>query len=240
MAPLYHSIDAMIEMIEPSQRVIIKDIYTDNQTLFRQASGSSHNHQNWVGGYIDHVAECMNLAIQFYLSLNACRELDFSLSEALVVMFLHDIEKPWRYRITETGELETIAGMQDKAARALHRDETIARYGLILNKRQLNAMRYVEGELDDYTPTQRMMWPLAAFCHLCDVWSARGWANYPLPSGDPWLGSRRITDNEPREIKICPQCGSVVNATKKVQGRLSDKTYTAKGLFCTNPECVKT
>lgn len=208
MAPIYHSIEAIIEMIEPSQRKVIQQILEDNKELFSIALGSSHNHQNWQGGYLDHVTECMNLAIQFYLSLNTCRDLDFPLSEALVVMFLHDIEKPWRYKLNEeTGQLETIAGMQDKAARAENRYATIVNYGLELNARQLNAMKYVEGELDDYTPNQRIMWPLAAFCHLCDVWSARGWPNYPSTYSDSWPGAKRVTDIQPGR-RICKNCGS--------------------------------
>jgi hypothetical protein len=233
VTPIYHSLDAMIEMIEPKQRSVVKEILRDNQTLFGKASGSSHNHQTWPGGYLDHVTECMNLAIQFYLTLKLCRPLDFDLSEALVVMFLHDIEKPWRYQLNkETGQLETIPGMQDKAARAQNRNETIARYGLVLNARQLNAMKYVEGELDDYTPKQRMMWPLAAFCHLCDVWSARGWPNYPQAYGDPWPGAKRVTDIQVSK-RICENCGSSMDRRFKDQD-----TYNPIGYWlCQNDMC---
>jgi hypothetical protein len=223
----------MIDMIDLEQRKSIKLILEDNRELFSQSSGSSCNHQAWTGGYIDHVTECMNLAIQFYLTLNVCRSLEFSLSEALVVMFLHDIEKPWRYKPNqETGQFETIPGLEDKAARAGNRNDTIASYGLQLNARQLNAMKYVEGELDDYTPKKRKMWPLAAFCHLCDVWSARGWPNFPQAYNDYWPGARRVTD-ETASQTICPDCGSVMLVT--------DPTEQEVGLIrhCTNSSCSK-
>lgn len=238
MPSIQCSLDQAIDLIDKNQRDIVRQMLIDNLELFLQSSGSSNNHQNWQGGYLDHVAEVMNLAIEDYKMLNSLRPLTFTLSEALVVLFLHDIEKPWRYQINqETGALETIPGMQDKQARAENRNETIAKYGLILNPQQLNAMKYVEGELDDYTPKQRMMWPLAAFCHRQDVWSARGWPNYPLPSGDPWLGARRVTDNEARTVLVCRFCGSIIEQSKEVQGMHSDQVYKVGGLFCCNAEC---
>ncbi|MCA9623710.1 MAG: hypothetical protein KC731_32030 [Myxococcales bacterium] len=32
---------------------------------------------------------------------------------------------------------------------------------------------------------RRMMGPLAAFCHMCDVASARLWFDHPMAEGDP-------------------------------------------------------
>lgn len=238
MPPVQYSLDQTIELIDKSQRDIVRQILIDNLDLFLQSLGSSHSHQSWLGGYLDHVTEIMNLAIEDYKMLNSLRPLSFTLSEALVVLFLHDIEKPWRYHINEeTGELETIVGMQNKSERAINRNITIARYGLVLNTQQINAMKYVEGELDDYSPNMRMMWPLAAFCHRQDVWSARGWPNYPLPSADPWLGARRITDNKVRTVLICHYCGSVLDQIKEVQANYTDEVFKVGGLFCSNSIC---
>lgn len=235
MPPINRSLDQLIDLIDKKQRDTIKQILVDNQELFRVAHGSSHNHQNWPGGYLDHVTECMNLAADFYMLLNSKRKLDFTLSEALVVLFLHDIEKPWRYRLNEeSGQLETIPEMLDKPARAQNRNQTIASYGLVLNTRQLNAMKYVEGELDDYTPSRRMMWPLAAFCHLCDVWSARGWPNFPATYNDPWLGAKRITDIQPSK-RICQDCGSYMDRRFKDQ----DSDNPAGYWLCQNNDCNK-
>jgi hypothetical protein len=35
------------------------------------------------------------------------------------------------------------------------------------------------------------MSPLAAFCHMCDVASARLWHDHPWPRDDPWAGAAR-------------------------------------------------
>ncbi len=60
------------------------------------APGSSRNHQAWEGGYADHVRETMNIACQLYRLFNELRGLPFLLADALTVMFLHDIEKPFK------------------------------------------------------------------------------------------------------------------------------------------------
>ncbi|MEB3340037.1 hypothetical protein, partial [Okeania sp.] len=67
----------------------------ENRQLFQTVRGSTHNHQAWVGGYIDHIQEVMNIAYSFYHHLNGLRTLPFSLSDVLLVTFLHDLEKPW-------------------------------------------------------------------------------------------------------------------------------------------------
>jgi predicted RNA-binding Zn-ribbon protein involved in translation (DUF1610 family) len=68
-------------------------------------------------------------------------------------------------------------------------------------------MRYVEGEFDDYSNQQRAMWPLAAFCHSCDVLSARLWPEYPRPN-DPWQGAARLSGDSRTWPDVCPTCGS--------------------------------
>lgn len=46
-------------------------------------------------------------------------------------------------------------------------------YDIALTPQQENALRYVEGEGDDYSSERRVMNELAAFYHMCDVASAR-------------------------------------------------------------------
>src|SRR5262249_9207094 len=69
----------------------------EHNDLFWSARGSSHNHQAWAGGYAHHVREVMNVAVVLYDALGQLRPLPFSLSDALVVLFVHDLEKPWAY-----------------------------------------------------------------------------------------------------------------------------------------------
>jgi len=150
-------------------------LLSDNAQRLLEAPGSSHNHQAWPGGYLDHVLEVMNIATALYASLSEWRSLPFKLPDALLVLFLHDLEKPWKKDFD----------LKAKTARALFREKKIAEYEFALTPEQQNALAYVEGEGDDYSSSQRVMNEMAAFCHACDVISARIWHNFPTKGETP-------------------------------------------------------
>lgn len=147
----------------------------DYLTVFAKAPGSGHNHQAWEGGYLDHVVETMNIACQLYHAFQnpGCkRYMPFTLADALTVMFLHDLEKPFK-RFNKLFKLET------KQERRDFRDKIVRERGITLSEAQQNALRYVEGVPDsEYTAGERTMGELAAFCHCCDILSARLWYEY--------------------------------------------------------------
>ena len=179
MLRLDRTVEEMLALVPEPNRTACLRILDDNRDLFMTVPGSTHNHQAWPGGYLDHVQEVMNIAFELFVRLFLCRPLHFSCADALLVLFLHDIEKPWKYRLGADGHLEHIPELRSKAAQHEFRARKLAEYGIVLTDDQANAMRYVEGELDDYTNRRRVMGPLAAFCHLCDVTSARIWYDYP-------------------------------------------------------------
>lgn len=192
--PAYETLGELLEQISGKNGQACRKIYQDFEELFKSAPGSSHNHQSWPGGYYDHVTEVMNLAALLYESLNSARPLPFDKSDALLVMFLHDLEKPFKYIMDDTGQLTRSSEITDKATNAAKRNEIIQQYGIELNAQQSNAMQFVEGVRDkDYKQNARTMGELAALCHSADILSARLWYNYPLPEGkDEWNGAQRI------------------------------------------------
>lgn len=190
----YFSIEELIDMIDSPHREACKRILQDNRLLFQRVQGSKHNHQAWAGGYFDHVQEIMNIARELYYVMNALRPLPFSLSDALLVVFLHDIEKPWKYALNVDGRLDEIEVLRSKEAQHQFRAKKLKEYGIVLTPDQQNGLRYVEGELSDYSGWERKMGPLAALCHLADVASARIWFDHPLVQGDPWQGAGRVRD----------------------------------------------
>lgn len=187
----YASIDDLVQLITEPNRTAIKRILADNRALFRKAQGSTHNHQAWPGGYLDHVTEVMNVAKVLYWTLDTLRPLPFSLSDILLVVFLHDIEKPWKYEIGPDGQLQHKATMLTKADHQRFRMAKLTEYGVVLNDDHENGLKYAEGELDDYSSRERKMRPLAALAHLCDVTSARVWFDHPAHTDDPWKGAKR-------------------------------------------------
>lgn len=189
--PDYKPLEELIGMIdEPNGSACLK-ILGDNKTIFGHSQGSVNNHQAWDGGYLDHVQEAMNIALLLYGPLNNARELPFTLSDALAVLYLHDLEKPWKYEQDSDGKLRHRRGLDTKTAHHQFRKQKIEEYGVKLNAGQENALKYVEGELDDYTNQRRVMNELAAFCHACDNLSARLWFNHPLEASDAWAGAKR-------------------------------------------------
>jgi len=48
----------------------------------------------------------MNIATELYKNLGSHRPLSFSLSDALLILFLHDLEKPWKYAGNEQQKAE--------------------------------------------------------------------------------------------------------------------------------------
>lgn len=192
--PNYLPLHDLVMQIDGPNGDACWQIYRDHADLFHAAPGSLHNHQTWPGGYADHVADAMNIAATLYDSLAATdRWLPFSKSDALLVMYLHDLEKPFKYAIDADGNLTDNPNIPDKASRAAKRLEVMEAYGIELNEQQANAIKYVEGIRDqDYTPNARLMGELAALCHCADVLSARLWYNYPAPEGqDQWGRAQR-------------------------------------------------
>jgi hypothetical protein len=165
----YLSFVALLALIPKPNYTKFWEIIHDHKEKIVKGLGSSHNHQNWPGGYLDHIVETMNIACQLYRTLNGLRKLPFSLHEALEVMFLHDIEKPFSEELKAEGKYA-------KADRRRFRADIIQKYEISLTPEQENALRYVEGIPDsEYTPDERVMGELAALCHSVDILSSRLW-----------------------------------------------------------------
>ncbi len=189
----YLKIEENLALIEEPNRSICLNILSDNRPLFEKVRGSTHNHQTWEGGYIDHVTDGMNYGRHLYAFDEAFgRPLPFSLSDALLVFFLHDLEKPWRIVVSEDGTVSNRTGLETKAQFKEFRERKLREYGLVLTPDQHNGLTYVEGELHDYSSKHRVMNELASFCHKIDNWSARGWPDHPKAEGDEWTGAGRF------------------------------------------------
>jgi len=135
----------------------------------------------------------MNYAYHLYdFDTTFGRPLPFSKSDALLIIYLHDLEKPWRIEVMEDGTVRNRPGLDSKEAFKQFREDKLVEYGIVLTPAQLNGLTYVEGEIKDYSSTHRVMNELAAFCHKVDNWSARGWYAYPKSSNDEWIGASRV------------------------------------------------
>lgn len=152
-------IEDYISLIDGDNRDHCLSMLSFFREKYPLARGSSHNHQNWDGGYYDHVFDIMRYADILYGSLG---KLPFSISDVMLVLFLHDIEKPVKYS-------DGFDGRSDNQIRA----SLIVEFGIELNDDHLNALKYIHGEGNDYRKDHRVMGPLCAFCHCCDIIGSR-------------------------------------------------------------------
>lgn len=172
MAP---SLETLLALIEEPNQSRCRLIYERHRRRIDAAPGSSHNHQAWPGGYVGHLHELGLIAAKMYAALSEIRPLPFSLSDAALVLFLHDLEKPWHHV-----EPRTTFANEELEHRHVHR--YVDAFGIELADEHRNAIRYIHGEGDDYRRDRRVMGPLAAFCHDCDLVSARIWPDHPKPA----------------------------------------------------------
>lgn len=191
----YRSIDELLDLLDEDHRLPCRIFLRENRERFGSTPGSSANHQCWRGGYIDHLTEVMNVGVGLYVTLKkkTGRSLPFSLSDLLLVLFLHDIEKPWKYEMDEMGTLRYKPGMETKEAQREFRKGRIYTAGIILTPKQENGLDFAEGEILKHSPTDRCMGELAAVAHMCDVLSSRVFYDFPLKNDDPWIGAARFS-----------------------------------------------
>jgi hypothetical protein len=155
-------------------------VVDENRHAVLTAPGSRDAHHAWAGGYQEHIRQTMIIAHTLYqlmLDLGTYESLpsaeQFSLSDALTVMFLHDIEKPFIYHMNSSGGVDKAMTMT-KAERKAFRQGVIETYGFMITPTMANALLHVEGVRDEYyVPGERVDQPLAALCHAADNFSDR-------------------------------------------------------------------
>jgi len=162
-----------LDFIDAPNGTCCRSFYKFFQNEMGQAPGSKSKHQAWRGGYVDHLEETMSFAVDIYYLMERERKMSFSLSDAILVLFLHDIEKIFKYTRHFTYRFDN---RKDEEA---YKAELISLFGFELTDDHKNALKYVHGEGEDYSSTERVQGPLAAFVHICDVASARIWFDYP-------------------------------------------------------------
>jgi len=155
-----------LKLIEGENRIRCERMWRYFIDNCPDAEGSSFNHQAWKGGYFSHINDIIEYGLILYESLSKVGPLTFKISDVILVLFLHDIEKPIKYSKILNSSISHMSSVEIRSI-------LIDQYEIELNEEQLNALKYVHGEGDDYTNKERIMNPLAAFCHCCDVISAR-------------------------------------------------------------------
>jgi hypothetical protein len=171
----YQTLSYFLNKIDEPNASKCKKLFTDFKERFEVSPGSLRKHQAWKGGYIHHIEETMNLGQMIYKEMNRFRILPFSFSDVVLILFLHDLEKPFRYVPTKK-EFGTDIEKHSFI------ESLIKKYKIKLKPDHKNALEYIHGEGDDFHRTKRIQKPLAAFVHSLDTMSARIWFDEPKKS----------------------------------------------------------
>lgn len=190
----YKTLEELIDMIEGPLKNKLFTIYQSNHEEFLKNTGSQHNHQSWQGGYLDHIIETMNIARLLHQVMSDRRKLEFKLSDVLIVLFLHDAEKSEPLLIQE----QIAFGMTRVKAKDKVRYRLLCKWNIWghLDVTHREAIDHTEGEKDGYVNTKRVMSPLAAFCHMCDIASTRIWFDRPFVYDESWGFRQSISSDE--------------------------------------------
>ena len=165
---------SLIKLIDEPNREKCLKILVDFQDRIEKAPGSLDSHHAWDGGYIDHVSETISVAIRLYDVWDGEREYSFTLSDAILVLFLHDLEKPFKY-------VEPKKNFQTNFYKHLFIRKTSHKYKIDLSEKQKDALYYIHKEEKDFSSLEEQnQSQLAVFCYMCDMFSAKIWHNYPL------------------------------------------------------------
>ncbi len=163
----------LIDTLEDKNQSQLKKLYQDIIEEMPNAKWSSNNKHQWrEWGYYDHIADVLKFWKILYEDLNRYRTLPFSFDDVIVVILIHDIEKPYKY-IGDKEKYKDLLMLNDHSIR----DTILEKYNIQLSTTQQNGADYIHGEWHEYSKTERIMWPLAAFCHSIDTISARIYFN---------------------------------------------------------------
>lgn len=163
----------LIDTLEDKNQSQLKKLYQDIIEEMPNAKWSSNNKHQWrEWWYYDHIADILKFGKILYDNLNAYRKLPFSFDDVIIVILIHDIEKPYKYTWDKEKHKDLLM-LNDHSIR----DNILETYNITLSATQQNGADYIHGEWHEYSKTERIMWPLAAFCHSIDVISARIYFN---------------------------------------------------------------
>jgi len=155
------SFDDLLHLIDDERLPGVLRFHEEFRPLIEVSAGSAKKHQAWPGGYKDHIHQCFRLAFSLYERFKP--HWNFSLGSALLVLYFHDLEKIWKYTV----------GLPENFDKSFWYNDVLPnKYGIVFSSEELNALKYVHGEGDDYSD-ERVMNELATLCHCADTLSAR-------------------------------------------------------------------
>jgi len=196
MPDSYESISAMLGLISANREdeldLKLKAMHQQLESRIRYWPASRRRHHSWVGGYADHIKEVMVFGIHIFKTLTEYSELtkrdllNFSQDDVILVAYIHDIDKLYRYKDMPIGDYrrqEKYGGQRwDNADGLLYPDESAkvtqicARHNIILTDAHIEALAHHHGGFSNnlssvyaYMSGQNGMTQLSTLIHSADL-----------------------------------------------------------------------
>jgi len=153
----------------------LKNLHSTLQERVKVMPASVKYHQNWTGGYRDHVRQVIQKAMELYrlLYIDGLTKVKplvgFTMDDVILVAYIHDMDKLFRYqkvnqpRDGREWEYAEVPAYDDSAKIT----QLCAQHGIILGDNHLEALAMHHGGWS--ANNKRDMSPLAVIIHSADL-----------------------------------------------------------------------
>ena len=154
------------------------NLYLAIREDFTTAPAAVKYHHNWEGGLYIHTEQVMNIAVDLFNDWKD--KLIVKLDDIIIVSFIHDLDKMYRYELRPLSEKKDDKPFytykyKERATYPPEMDvmRILAKHGILLTKEQTEALAWHHGGWSDASKTYMSNSQLAAFIHVADLFSAR-------------------------------------------------------------------
>jgi len=140
-------------------------------------TGTIYDDNSYESDYYKHMSDILDYASKMFKHLLLKVKLEFSLSDAILVLFLHDIVTTIKYTpvLTKTGVIDENGMIEEEIYEyeTASYDEIIEilinKFNIKLTEEHKLVLKHIHGEGEDYRKNKKILSPLSAFCHSCEL-----------------------------------------------------------------------
>ena len=173
---------SIFDLLNKIQNKELREKYTNLYVAIRKdfttAPAAVKYHHNWHGGLHLHTEQVMNIAMDLFNDWKD--KLTVELDDIIIVSFIHDLDKMYRYELRPLSEKKDNKPFytykhKDTATYPPEMDvmRILAKHGISLTRQQTEALVWHHGGWSDAAKVYKSNSQLAAFIHVADLFSAR-------------------------------------------------------------------
>lgn len=154
------------------------ELYYAVKEDFTTAPAAVKYHHNWHGGLNTHTEQVMNIAVNLFNKWED--EFNVKLDDIIIVSFIHDLDKMYRYKLRPLSEKKEnkpfyVYKYKNRATYPPEMDvlRILAEHNISLTRQQTEALVWHHGGWSDASKTYKSNSQLAALIHIADLFSAR-------------------------------------------------------------------